>query len=100
MSLAQRMRSSHLARSRCLTSRPGSRPLLVLVAKAVSRYPPTSSKRSRAPGWGLSRRMITRMPSGRPDRSSRSVISATSAPSLGSPSALRAGAQAVLGIFA
>ena len=35
--VAQRMRSEHLALKRCLTSRSGSWPIPVLVAKAVRR---------------------------------------------------------------
>ena len=40
-----------------------------------------SVSRSCAPGWGRSLRAITGIPGGRPDRSNRSVSSATQAPS-------------------
>ena len=62
------------------------------------RCPSMSVKVSWAPGWGSSRRTMARVPSGQEDRSSRSVISATSAPSRSSmPSAVTAGRHRRLG---
>ena len=43
---------------------------VVLVAKQVIRQPSSSVKRSCAPGWGRSRRAMTRIPAGQP----RSVV--------------------------
>jgi hypothetical protein len=57
-----------------------------------------SVKVSRAPGCGCSRRTIARVPTGQRDRSTRSLISATSASSRCSlPSALIAGRQCLAG---
>jgi hypothetical protein len=52
----------------------------------------------RVPGWGRSRRMITRIPAGQRRRSSSAVTSATSAPSRISPSVVIAGVQTRSGI--
>ena len=58
-----------------------------------------SVKVSWAPGWGSSRRAITLVPSGQPVVSTRSVISATSAPSRSSlPSAVVAGRHRFSGV--
>jgi hypothetical protein len=57
VSFAHRIRSSHRAS----------------VAKQVTRCPPMSVNRSRAPGWERSLRTITRIPAGQDDRSSRPV---------------------------
>jgi hypothetical protein len=48
---------------------------------AAPRIPSGSVSRGCAPGWGRSLQMITRMPLGQPDNSSRSVTSVTQAPS-------------------
>jgi hypothetical protein len=50
-----------------------------------------------APGWGCSRRTITRIPSGQPDRSISPVTSATSACSRSSPCEVTAGVHARAG---
>ena len=107
------MRSSARARWRCRTSRagrvqPGPR---VLVAKQVIRQPSWSVSRSCAPGWGRSRRAMTRIPSGQccgPNRAGdrvgvvgvgiQAVSSATWAPSRGSPSPSSAARHACSGI--
>jgi hypothetical protein len=60
---------------------------LVLVAKAVKRWPPVSVNRSCAPGWGRSLRTMTRIPAGQFAGSSRPVSSATQAPGRAWPSA-------------
>lgn len=56
VSSAVRIRSSARARRRWRSSWSASCPSRVWVAKAVMRYPPTSSKRNWAPGRGRSRR--------------------------------------------
>ena len=66
VSFSARIRSSARARRRWRTSRSASRPPTVLVAKTVIRQPWSSVMRSCAPGWGLSRRAMTRIPDGHP----------------------------------
>ena len=63
---------------------------------SASRRPPRTGTAA-APGWGRSRRTMTRIPAGQRVRSSRPVISATSAPSRISPSASTAGVHALSG---
>ena len=59
----------------------GHHPSGVSVMNPVTRCPSESVNRSCAPGWGRSLRRISRVPSGHADRSTRSVASATHAPS-------------------
>ncbi len=82
------IRSSQRARNRWRTSRSASVSLVWLVANAVYRMPSRSVIRNCAPGWGISLRTITRIPSGQADRSSIVVMSATQAPSRSTPSLL------------
>lgn len=61
---------------------PGMTPLAVSVRNPVmTRCPSEPVKRSRAPGRGRSSRRISPVPAGQADRSTRSMASATQAPS-------------------
>ena len=59
----------------------GMTPGAVSVMNAVTRWPSESVKFSCAPGWGRSLRRINRVPAGQGLMSTRSVASATQAPS-------------------
>jgi hypothetical protein len=97
VALSWRMRSSMRACWRWRSSRPaswpGTTPLPVSVRNAVTRSPSESVNRSCAPGCGRSLRRSNRVPVGQLLRSTRSVASATQAPSRMPPPASVAGYQ-------
>ena len=87
----QRTRSSTRAWPRWRSSRAAMSSPGVPVMKQVWRNPASmSNKVSWAPGWGRSRRQISRMSSGQSSRVTSPVSSMTSAPSRSSPSVLDA----------
>ena len=99
VSLAQRIRSpgSGPAAGGAPRDRRADPPSCWWRRRSVGSRPRPRSAAGRPDGAALGAR-LTRIPLGQAVRSSRSVISATSAPCLGSPSVLYAGVQTVSGM--